>query len=101
MIGARDWDTSVWYYTTISKARDSEDQSLHLVGVSEEAMILLLWENSHHKRYMTEWAWEQDAATNDKKKPKWPGKFSRSDMGQTLDGCLKDTRHSMIILMHS
>ena len=85
MIGARDWDTSVRYYTTISKARDPEDQSVRLVSVSDEAMILLLWENSYD-RYMTEWEWEQVPANADAKKPKWPGKFSKSDMGQTQFG---------------
>jgi hypothetical protein len=88
MIGAREWDVSVRYYTTISKARDAEDSKERLITVSDEAMCLLIWENCYD-RWMTEWNWEQHQKTcteepteKKEKKPKWAGKFTNSDLGQ-------------------
>jgi hypothetical protein len=85
MIGAKEWDTSVRYYTTISLARDAENEKERLVSISDEAMCLLLWENSHD-RWLVEYAWEEDPSNAGQKKPKWDGKFTNSKLGQQLWG---------------
>jgi hypothetical protein len=81
MIGAKEWDTSVRYYTTISQATDGENEKDRLVSISDEAMCLLLWENCHD-RWLVEFAWEENPLNAGQKKPKWAGKFTNSQLGQ-------------------
>lgn len=84
MVGAKEWDTSVRYYTTISSAKDPDEPKDRLITVSDEAMLVLMWDNSYD-RWITEWTWETDPENKDnknKKKPKWSGKYSFSNKGQ-------------------
>jgi hypothetical protein len=81
MIGAKEWDSSVRYYNTISQARDSENDKERLVSISDEAMCLLLWENCY-ERWLTEHTWDQDDDNKGKTKPKWAGKYTNSNLGQ-------------------
>ena len=87
MVGAKEWDTGVRWYKTISAARDPDDPKDRLITVSDEAMLVLIWDNCF-ERWKIEWEWEkekekvQDDTTTKKNKPKWPGKFSMSNTGQ-------------------
>lgn len=85
MVGAKEWDTSVRYYTTISSARDPEDKKVRLITESDEAMLVLLWDNAYD-RWLEEWEWRKDAANAALSVPKWPGKYSVSNKGQTKWG---------------
>lgn len=85
MVGAKEWDTSVRYYTTISSARDPEDKKVRLITESDEAMLVLLWDNAYD-RWLEEWEWRKVPANAAKAVPKWPGKYSVSNKGQTKWG---------------
>jgi hypothetical protein len=60
----------------------SNPKSLSLFTVSHEAMICLVWENNWQK-WQDQYAFTQDPANIGKKQPSLPGKWTRSDAGQS------------------
>lgn len=81
VVGSKEWGPTVCYYTTILEARMSTNPKKPLITVSDEAMIVLVWENNFEK-WQTQWAFEQDPKNKGLKQPALPGKYTYSDKGQ-------------------
>jgi hypothetical protein len=84
LVEAKVWAKDIFYYTTILKARmdPSNPKSLRLFTVSHEAMICLVWENNWQK-WQDQYNFTQVPANKGKKQPTLPGKWTRSDAGQS------------------
>jgi hypothetical protein len=85
MVGAKEWDGSVCYYTTISSAKMADQPKDALVTVSDEAMTALMWENCL-ERYKACYAFTKNTANAGKKQPNLPGKYTVLDKGQAKWG---------------
>jgi hypothetical protein len=81
VVSSKEWGPSVCYYTTIMGAKSPTNPKKPLITVSDEAMIVLVWENNFQK-WQEQWAFEQDVKNKGKKQPNLPGKFTQSDKGQ-------------------
>jgi hypothetical protein len=81
MLGVKEWEDSVKYYTTISAAKSADNTDERMVSVSDEAMVLLLWDN-HLERWESNWEFTHDPANAGKKVQRTNGKYSRNDSGQ-------------------
>jgi hypothetical protein len=81
LVEAKVWAKDIFYCTTPLRARmdPSDPKSLKLFTVSHEAMICVVWENNWQK-------WQDQCAhvkANGGKQPNLPGKWTRSDAGQS------------------
>jgi hypothetical protein len=86
MIGKKEWDTSVRYYNTISRATIPDSDPIErAITVSDEAMLMLMWDNSHD-RWEELWAFAKDPKNKEKKLPRINGKYCESNKGQTKWG---------------
>lgn len=85
MVGAKEWDHSVCYYVTISKAVVADEPKEQLITVSDEAMTVLLWDNCY-ERWLTLWAYVQNPANKGSKQPSLAGKYTETDKGQAQWG---------------
>lgn len=81
MVGNKEWNEAVRYYTTISDATLNSMSDEKLVTFSDEAMILILWENAL-ERWKQLFDWEQIPENKGKTKPRINGKFLHSNTGQ-------------------
>lgn len=84
LVDAKVWAKDIFYYTTPLKARmdPSNPKSLRLFTISHEAMICLVWENNWQK-WQEQYAFTQDPSNKGLQQPKIPGKWTRSDAGQS------------------